>query len=331
MPHAEPVQAARPAGSVGFYNFLAPGNSFREEVLAGLTASPKCLPPGWAFNETGMRIQRVLADTAGWYQSRDEAALVRSQAEELVTLAGSGIQLIEIGPGASAATLQLTARLEPALHLQVDADAVALTGAARALAAACPWLNICGILANPAEPLVLPEFPGLGIRRKLAFLPAAALTRFSADQLLDVLRGARDMAGRKGAVLACVDFKKERRQLDGAYNDTEGIMELLNVNLLNRVNDELGADFQVQRFAYKAAYDEVLGRMEMRLHSMAAQFVNIGGRRFDFAAGEPLVTGTASLYTAAEFAVLARDAGLKIDKLWVDERQRLGLHWMTGL
>ncbi|HXC40774.1 MAG TPA: L-histidine N(alpha)-methyltransferase [Burkholderiales bacterium] len=329
MPKAEPVPAARPAGSVGFYNFLAPGNGFREEVLAGLSAAPKYLPPRWAFNETGMRIQRVLAETAGWYQSRDEASLVRSQAEELAALAGPGIQLIEIGPGASPATLGLTARLEPALHLQVDADPVALTGAARALAAACPWLNICGILANPAAALVLPEFAGLGVRRKLVFLPATALTRFSADHLLEVLRGARGMAGRKGAVLACVDFKKERRQLDAAYNDIEGIMELLNVNLLNRVNEELGADFQVQRFAYRAAYDEVQGRMEMRLHSTAAQFVNIGGRRFDLGAGEPLLTGVAALYTAAEFAALARDAGLNIDKLWVDERQRLGLHWMT--
>jgi dimethylhistidine N-methyltransferase len=329
-PAPDPPPNLRAAGVVSFYNFLTPGNGLREDVLAGLAAAPKTLGPRWFFNEAGMRIHRALAAQPAWYQDRTEAALVKVHLDELTALIGAQPQLVEIGPGAGSARQVLVARLAPALHVQVEADPVALTGAVRALAAACPWLNVCGILANPAEPLVLPQFVGLAIRRKVVFLPAATLAHFSPDQLYEVLRTARAMAGQGGGVLACVDFKKDHKQLGAAYNDPEGLAQFLNANVLARINDELGADFQPQRFTYRAGYDEMRGRMEMRLVSNAAQFVRLGEQRFDFAVGEPLLTGIASLYTAAEFAGLASDAGLKVDKLWVDDRQRMGLHWLSA-
>lgn len=324
------VQPPRPAGVVRFYNFLAPGNGLRDDVLKGLGASPRLIPMRWSFNEPGIRVHRIIADMPEWYQTRDETTLVRAHLDELAQLIGSSPELIEIGPAASPASLLLIDRIEPSVHVQVDSDPVALTGASKSLAGANPWLNFCGILADPARSLVLPEFVGVPIRRKVVWLPAAALTRFTPDQLYEVLGGVRRMIGRTGAALVSVDLKKDHKQIDLAYNDPDGIVSLFNVNLLLRINDELQCDFQPSRFAYRAGYDEVRNRVEMVLESRFAQFVRIGDARFDFAAGDPLVTGIASLYGPDEFITLARDAGLVPEKVWNDEAQHLGLHWMTA-
>ena len=330
MAQHQPVQPPRPAGIVRFYNFLAPGNSLREDALRGLGASPRFIPSRWSFNEPGIRVHRIMSDMPAWYQTRDETALVRSNLDELAQLFGASPELIEIGPAASAASLLLIDRTEPTVHVQVDSDPVALTGASKSLAGVNPWLNFCGILADPARPLVLPEFVGVPIRRKVVWIPASALTRFTPDQLYELLGSVRRMIGRNGAALISVDLKKDHKKLDAAYNDADGIVSLFNVNLLLRINDELQCDFQPSRFAYQAGYDELKNRVEMTMVSRFAQFVRIGEQRFDFAAGDALVTGIASLYTSDEFITLARDAGLVLEKVWNDEGQHLGLHWMMA-
>ena len=330
-PQHQPVQPPRPAGVVRFYNFLAPGNRFRDDVFEGLAADPKFIAPRWSLNESGIRIHRVLADLPEWYQTRDESALVRDHLDELAQLIGANAQLIEIGGGASSASLLLIDRLEPVLHMQVDADPVALTGAARGLSGVSPWLNICGILADPAGALALPEFVGLQIRRKIVWLPASALTRFTPDQLYEALRTARRMIGRAGGLLVAVDLKTDHKRLVEAYSDAEGVMALYNANLLARANDELEADFQTSRFGYRAFYDEVRGRVVMAMESRFAQFVRVGDERFDFAAGERLVTGIASLYTTDGFLALARDAGLTSQMSWMDDGHHLCLHWMVAV
>ncbi len=330
MHQRQPVQPPRPAGVVRFYNFLAPGNSLRDDVLKGLGASPRFIPMRWSFNEHGIRVHRIMAEMPAWYQTRDESALVSANLDELAQLIGATPELIEIGPAASPASLLLIDRIEPSVHVQVDSDPVALTGASKSLAGVNPWLNFCGILADPAQPLVLPEFVGVPILRKVVWLPASALTRFTRDQLYGVLGSVRRMIGRTGNALVSVDLKKDRKQLDAAYNDADGIVSLFNVNLLQRLNDELQCDFQPSRFAYRAGYDEVRNGVEMVLESRFAQFVRIGDARFDFAVGDPLVTGMASLYTSDEFITLARDAGLVLEKVWNDERMHLGLYWMKA-
>jgi dimethylhistidine N-methyltransferase len=326
----QPVQPPRPAGVVRFYNFLAPGNNLRDDVLKGLGASPRFIPMRWSFNEPGIRVHRIMSDIPAWYQTRDESALVRAHLDELAQLIGATPELIEIGPAASPASLLLIDRIEPSVHVQVDSDPVALTGASKSLAGVNPWLNFCGILADPARPLVLPEFVGVPIRRKVVWLPASALTRFTPDQLYELLGSVRRMIGRTGNALVSVDLKKDHKQLDAAYNDTDGIVSLFNVNLLLRINDELQCDFQPSRFAYHAGYNELKNRVEMTLVSRLSQFVRIGEQRFDFDAGDALVTGIASLYTSDEFITLARDAGLVLEKVWNDEGQHLGLHWMKA-
>ena len=330
MAQHQPVQPPRPAGVVRFYNFLAPGNSLRDDVLKGLTTSPRFIPSRWSFNEAGIRVHRIMADLPEWYQTRDETALIKANLDELSSLIGANPELIEIGPAASPASLLLIDRIEPSVHVQIDSDPVALTGASKSLAGVNPWLNFCGILADPARPLVLPEFVGVPIRRKVAWLPAAALTRFTPDQLYELLGSVRRMIGPAGGALVSVDLKKDHKQLDAAYNDAQGIVTLFNINLLLRINDELHTDFQPARFAYRAGYDEVKSRVEMRMESRFAQFVRVGEERFDFAPGDAIVTGIASLYTSDEFITLARDAGLVLQKVWNDERQHMGLHWMTA-
>ena len=121
------------------------------------------------------------------------------------------------------------------------------------------------------------------------------------------------------------------RSLDAAYNDAQGVTAEFNLNLLQRINRELGADFQVKRFRHKAFYDAVLGRIEMRLESIYSQFVHVAGRRVDFAPGETIHTEISCKYSISEFQDLGKKAGFSPEKVWTDLEQLFSVHGMIAV
>jgi uncharacterized SAM-dependent methyltransferase len=128
-----------------------------------------------------------------------------------------------------------------------------------------------------------------------------------------------------------VDLKKDKKILDAAYDDASGVTAAFNVNLLKRINRELGADFQPQRFRHKAFYDPAMGRIEMHLESLYSQFVHVAGQRFDFAAGETIHTEISCKYSMEEFRDLGRKAGFSPEKLWLDPGQLFSVHGMMAV
>jgi dimethylhistidine N-methyltransferase len=176
----------------------------------------------------------------------------------------------------------------------------------------------------------MPEFAGVLTRRKAVFFPGSTIGNFTPDEALVFLKHARKVAGAGGVLLIGVDLKKDKAVLDAAYDDARGVTAQFNLNLLHRINRELGADFQVKRFRHKGFYDPGKGRIEMHLESLCSQFVHVAGRRVDFAHGETIHTEISCKYSIEEFQELGRRAGFGPEKVWTDPQQLFSLHGMVA-
>jgi dimethylhistidine N-methyltransferase len=321
----------RPAlGVVRFYNFLPDGDSFLDDVLAGLARPQKTLPPKYFYDARGCELFERICTLPEYYPTRTELAIMRSHVGAMAKFLGADCQLIEFGSGSSTKTRILIERLQPPLYVPIDIADAAMRAAAVGLAQAFPWLNINGVCADYTRPLTLPEFVGVPIRRKAVYFPGSTIGNFTPREAIEFLQLARRMVGRGGALLVGVDLKKDQQVLDAAYNDAEGVTAAFNLNLLARVNRELGGDFQLRRFCHKAFYNQDQGWIEMHIESLATQVAHVGGARFQFGAGETIHTEISCKYSVEEFQAVAQRGGFAPEQTWIDAANQFSVHGMIA-
>jgi dimethylhistidine N-methyltransferase len=168
--------------------------------------------------------------------------------------------------------------------------------------------------------------PARGEGRRLGFFPGSTIGNFTQEEAIDFLAGCRQVLGRTGAMLVGVDLKKDPALLDAAYNDSKGVTAQFNLNLLERINRELDADFDLDRFEHDAFYNEQAGRIEIYIKSLADQIVTVAGRAIRFSAGERIHTEDSCKYTVAEFQRLATRSGFRPLRHWTDADQMFSIH-----
>jgi dimethylhistidine N-methyltransferase len=154
------------------------------------------------------------------------------------------------------------------------------------------------------------------------YFPGSTIGNFRPAAAVQLLTQMADEVGPSGAVLVGVDLVKDRKILEDAYNDAQGITAEFNLNLLRRMNREFGSDFDADAFEHRAVWVEARGTIEMRLYSKVAQTVRVGTRQFHFEAGEWIHTEDSHKYTLEGFESLAARAGLRVEHVWTD-RDRL--------
>jgi dimethylhistidine N-methyltransferase len=169
------------------------------------------------------------------------------------------------------------------------------------------------------------------MRRKVVYFPGSTVGNFTPEEALEFLARVRELVGPGGMLLIGVDLKKDKRVLDAAYDDAQGVTAEFNLNLLHRINRELGGDFQVKRFRHKAFYDEARGRIEMHLESLYSQFVHVAGQRFEFRPGETIHTEISCKYGVQEFQALAARARFHAEKVWTDPANLFAVHGMMAV
>ena len=310
---------ARP-GRVRFYGSVVPADSFREDLIAGLSLPQKQIPPKYFYDDAGSQLFDRICRLAEYYPTRAELAITRAHLAAIARFAGAGCELIEYGSGASRKTRLLIRALRPAAYVPVDISEAALSGAARRLAREFGWLHIFAVAGDFTQPLRLPVFRARPGRRRVVYFPGSTIGNLTPEDAQAFLRMTRGQVGRSGAMLVGVDLKKDANLLHSAYNDARGVTAAFNLNLLARANRELGADFNVRRFRHYAFYNPALNRIEMHLVSLARQSVNVGEHRFAFDPGETIHTENSYKYTVAEFAALAAEAGFRAERVWRDKR-----------
>jgi len=317
-------------GVVRFYSFVPSGDRFREDVLAGLALPQKSIPPKYFYDEQGCRLFEEICELPEYYLTRTETAILRGNVADIAQFVGPDAELIEYGSGVQAKTRILIHALQTRLYVPIDIATETLQASSNDLAGRFPWLNVVGICADYTQPLALPEFVGVPIRRKVAFFPGSTVGNFTPEEALAFLKNVRRTVGTGGALLIGVDLKKDKPRLDAAYADPKGVTARFNLNLLERINRELGGDFQTSRFRHKAFYDPLRGRVEMHLESVYSQTVRVAGQRFDFHAGETIHTEISCKYSIAEFQELGKRAGFSPEKTWTDPEQLFCIHGMVA-
>jgi L-histidine Nalpha-methyltransferase len=303
----------------------APVPDFRNDVVAGLAAPQKAIPPKYFYDAAGSRLFEKICRLPEYYLTRAEVSLTRKNIASIARFAGSGCQLIEYGSGESLKTRLLIRALRPSAYVPVDISESALRSAARRLAREFPWLRILPLTADFSRPLELPAIRPYA--RRVAYFPGSTIGNLAPEQAHAFLRVSRDQAAR---MLVGVDLRKDATVLHAAYNDAQGVTAAFNLNLLARINRELRGNFVLKAFAHYAFYNAPLGRIEMHLVSLARQSVRLGRHRFDFEAGESIHTENSYKYSVEGFSALAAAAGFGRTKTWMDGKRLFALHALTA-
>jgi dimethylhistidine N-methyltransferase len=320
---------ARP-GRVRFYGSVVPADSFREDLIAGLSQPQKQIPPKYFYDAQGSRLFDRICRLAEYYPTRAELAITRAHLAAIARFAGAGCELIEYGSGASRKTRLLIRALRPAAYVPVDIAEAALAAAARRLAREFGGLHIFAVVGDFTQPLRLPVFRARPGRRRVVYFPGSTIGNFTPEDAQAFLRMTRGQVGGAGAMLVGVDLKKDANLLHAAYNDAHGVTAAFNLNLLRRANRDLDADFNLKRFRHYAFYNPALGRIEMHLVSLARQSVGVGEHRFAFEAGETIHTENSYKYSLPEFTALAGEAGFRAERVWRDARERFAVFGLVA-
>ena len=298
-----------------------PSDEFFRDVIAGLAAPQKALPPKYFYDDAGSRLFERICRLPEYYLTRAELSLTRTHIGAIARFAGKGCELIEYGSGESLKTPLLIRALRPGAYLPVDISHAALEQAARRLLRRFPGLQITPVHGDFSRPLDLPRPQAA----RVVYFPGSTIGNLDPEGAHAFLSMTRGQAAR---VLVGVDLRKDARILHAAYNDARGVTAAFNLNLLARINRELGADFDLARFGHYAFYNAGAGRIEMHLVSLARQAVRLGRHRFAFDAGESIHTENSSKYSVEGFRALAARAGYAVRKVWTD---RKGLFALYGL
>ncbi|HZM34115.1 MAG TPA: L-histidine N(alpha)-methyltransferase [Burkholderiales bacterium] len=295
----------------------------KDDVIAGLSLPQKALPPKYFYDAVGSRLFERICRLPEYYPTRAELSLTRRHLASIARFAGRRCELVEFGSGESLKTRLLLRALEPAAYLPIDISAAALRSAERRLARAFPGLRIMPVLGDFSRPLELPAPRA----RRVVYFPGSTIGNLDPEEAHAFLAMARGHAPR---MLVGVDLKKDANVLHRAYNDARGVTAAFNLNLLARIDRELGADFDLRRFSHYAFYNAALGRIEMHLVSLARQAVRIGRHRFAFERGESIHTENSYKYSVQEFRALAARAGFEGKRVWLDAKGLFALHGLQA-
>jgi dimethylhistidine N-methyltransferase len=312
-----------------FHDLGPPAGSFLEDVVAGLSAPRKTIPPKYFYDAHGSELFEAICELPEYYLTRTELAMLESAGPEMAARIGAGAAIVEYGSGSGRKTAVLMRALRPAAYVAIDISAEQLRSASSALAAMFPTVRVLALCTDYMRPLDLSALEVLEAQRRLIFFPGSTIGNFTTEEALDFLSNARHVAGGGGAMLVGVDLKKESALLNAAYNDAQGVTAAFNLNLLERINRELKAAFDVSAFRHHACYDERAGRIEMHLVSTRAQQVTVAGKRFDFSLGESILTEYSYKYSVEEFQALARKSGFEAAHCWIDPHKQFSIHYLT--
>ena len=310
------------------FHDLAPSEeSFRDSVLAGLGHAPKTLPCKFFYDVRGSALFEEICEVPEYYLTRTEIAILEEYSGAIARHIGAHCRLVELGSGSSRKVRILLHALEaPAAYVPVDISREHLCEASARLAADFPDLPVVAVCADYTRAFRLPPLPGPAGKR-VGFFPGSTIGNFEPEAVVRFLAHCAELLGPEGEMLIGADLKKDREILEAAYNDRAGMNAAFNLNLLVRINRELGGDIDIGRFEHVAFYNERKGRMELYLKSLANQSATIAGRRFDFAEGELIHTENSYKYAADEFRDLALRAGFAPVHTWTDRNQLFSVHY----
>jgi dimethylhistidine N-methyltransferase len=302
---------------------------FRADVLHGLGSHPKQLPCKYFYDAAGSRLYERICELDEYYLNRAGQAIMQRHAAEMAELLGPRCLLIEYGPGSGVLTSLLLDELaDPAAYLPIDISPEALQESAAALSKRHPEIDIVPLCGDFTAPVKLPPLRKQAQRRAVYFA-GSTIGNFPPAEAVALLRRTADLVSPGGGLLLGADLKKDPAILHAAYNDSKGVTAAFNLNLLARINRELGADFQVNQFWHYAPYNPREGRIEMYLVSKSDQRVHLAGKEIAIKDGDAICTEYSYKYSLDDIRQLAEESGFAPKRVWTDTEQRFSVTYLV--
>ncbi len=299
-----------------------------EEILTGLTKTPKILPPKYLYDSRGSRLFDRICDLPEYYPTRSEVEILNEHAFEMAASIGNDAVLIEYGSGSSLKTDILLKNLtEVAAYVAIDIAREHLLTSVESLSERFPDLRIFPVCADYMRLDTLPIEGDLPGGKRVVFFPGSTLGNLHPQDAASLLRRMRRLYGPDGYLILGVDLRKDKRVLENAYNDSQNVTAQFNLNLLRRLNRELGADFRLEAFRHLAFFNAEKSRIEMHLESLCKQSVTLVGKQVWFEKGETLHTENSYKYGLEEIRSLLRATGFDPVASWTDSRGLFSLHF----
>ncbi|PZN97153.1 MAG: L-histidine N(alpha)-methyltransferase [Alphaproteobacteria bacterium] len=301
---------------------------FADAALAGLAQPQKVIPARFFYDRAGSELFEAITELPEYYPTRTEIGILESHAADIAATVGPGRAVIEFGSGSSMKTPLLLRAIAPAAYVPVDISAEFLQASAAALAADFPGLAVLPVAADFTAPFKLPG--GIAGLPRLGFFPGSTLGNLAPIAAIDLLRGFATTLGDASWLVIGLDLApgpgKSRETLEAAYDDAQGVTAAFNLNLLHRVNRELGGTVRTQDFVHRAVWNDVLGRIEMHLVATRDTALTAAGQHFSLDAGEHIHTENSYKWTLPEARLMARASGWVPVADWTDSEARFSLN-----
>jgi dimethylhistidine N-methyltransferase len=302
---------------------------FLRDVIHGLRRPQKEVPCKYFYDERGSVLFDEICELDEYYLTRSELAILHAYAPEMAAALGPDCELIEFGSGSGFKTRLLLDQLrEPRAYLPIDIADEPLYRSARELADRFPGLSVFPVHADFTGPLLLPE-TGDPRARRVVYFPGSTIGNFSPGKAVGLLSTIAWLVGEGGGLLIGLDLDKDESIVWPAYNDRRGITSAFNLNLLERINRELDADFDLNEFGHRADYVRAKERVEMHLVSRKAQIVRIAGVEFSFSESESIHTECSYKYSLDHFGRLTSQAGFTLAQQWLDPQGHFAVQYLT--
>ena len=290
--------------------------AFREDVLAGLSQYIPAVPARWLYDRRGSELFDEITRLPSYYPTRTETALLKEILPDIAERVRPGTAVVEFGAGSATKTPLLLEAVRPAAYVPVDISGDYLRESAAEVDARFPSINVEPVVADFARPFELPE--SIAAMPKLGFFPGSTIGNFVPRTATDLLRSFRDLLGDGAQLLIGMDKVKPVERLLAAYDDDQGVTAAFNLNLIERINRELGADIPLDAFRHEARWNDILSRIEMHLVATRDVRFTISGREFTFAEGSSIHTENSHKYGHRGARVLLLAGGWTPLAEWTD-------------
>ena len=290
--------------------------AFRADVHAGLAQAQKAIPARWFYDATGSALFEDITALPEYYPTRSETDLLTRHAADIAAAVGPGRAVVELGSGSSTKTPLLLGAIAPAAYVPVDISGDFLRDSAAALAARFPGLAVYPVEADFTQRVAMPR--EICPLPKLGFFPGSTIGNMVARTAIDLLRNWREALGEESLLLIGIDRIKDIAVLERAYDDPAGVTAAFNLNLLERINRELGGDIPVDNFTHRAIWNDVHARIEMHLVAACDIDFAVDGRAYHMAVGETIHSENSHKYGARDANLLLRASGWTPIATWDD-------------
>src|SRR5687767_5853811 len=303
-----------------------PRAGLAEDVRRGLSTKPKRFLPKYFYDQLGSQLFDAICLLPEYYLTRAENEILVTYSDEIAASVPGDTTLLEMGSGSASKTRLIIEALlrkqDELLFIPVDISATALDSSSRILLQSYPQLKIEAYAADYFAGLA--ELSKKPRARTLALFLGSNISNFDRDEALRFLRAMRSVLNQGDALLLGADLRKDPATLEAAYNDALGVTSAFNLNVLARINRELGGTFDLHAFRHRAFYNEEVGRIEIYIESLIKQTVRI--EKLDlqvlFEAGELIHTENSYKYDLDGIARLAEETGFTRSRSWFDSKER---------